>query len=143
MPGERAILIYDGACGLCRCVRRAVEPLDVLGSLRWLPYQSEEAQRLGIPLEELESSVHLVAGGRRRSGFAAVKSVLLRLLPLYLAAGMLIRKKPALALPVAVFFSPWFRPAGDALYRWISEHRHAVPVGLCRTEPGASPARLF
>ena len=131
MAREPAVLIYDGNCGLCLATRRIIEPLDVFRAIRWVPYQSEEARGFGIPLEEMERSVQFLARGRRRSGFDAVRQVLLRLPALYLGAAWLVRRKPALAVPLALFFSPVSRPAGEALYRWVSEHRHSLPLNPC------------
>lgn len=135
MAREPAVLIYDGSCGLCLATRRILEPLDVFRAIRWVPYQSEEARRFGIPKEEMERSVQFLAGGRRRSGFDAARQVLLRLPPLYLGAAWLLAKKPSLALPLALFFSPLSRPAGEAVYRWVSEHRHSFLPNPCGFAP--------
>lgn len=79
MRGGKATVIYDGECGLCLCTRKYVGALDTFHLLQWIPYQSEEAAGFGIPFDEMCASVHLVSNGRRWSGFAAVKQVLLRL----------------------------------------------------------------
>lgn len=135
MGREQSVLIYDGQCGLCLCTRKLIEPLDVLRTTRWVPYQSPEARRFGIPLEEMKRSVQFLSSGRRWSGFDAIKQVTLRLPPMYLLAGLLIARKPALAIPIGLLFSPLFQPAGDALYRLVSEHRHSVPRNLCGAAP--------
>ncbi len=132
----RGVLLYDGECGLCLCSRRAIEPLDIFHSIEWLPYQHPDARRFGIPYEEMEQSIQFVAGPKRWSGFAAVKQVLLRLPLLYAAAGLAAARRPKLVIPaVALFFSPPFQPAGQALYHFVSEHRHEVPRNLCGCAP--------
>jgi predicted DCC family thiol-disulfide oxidoreductase YuxK len=129
---SRAVLIYDGECGLCRCVKRFTEPLDILHTVEWIPYQDPAALKFDIPLRDLEHSVHLISGKRRWSGFEAVKQVLLRLPPLYAAAGLAAARFPKTTIGgLALFFSPPFRPAGQALYDFVSEHRHMIPRNFC------------
>jgi predicted DCC family thiol-disulfide oxidoreductase YuxK len=137
MARPQSILIYDGDCGLCLRTRKLLEPLDLLGVIRWVPYQSPEAQRFGIPREDMERSIQFLSGGRRWSGFDAMKQVALRLPPLYALAGVLVARKPALAIPIALVFSPLFQPAGDFLYGFVSDHRHAEVPGWCRVKPAA------
>jgi predicted DCC family thiol-disulfide oxidoreductase YuxK len=132
MARSRSILIYDGECGLCLRTRKLLEPLDLLGAIRWIPCQSPEAQRFGIPRDEMERSIQFLSGGRRWSGFDAMKQVALRLPPLYALAGLLVAREPALAIPIALVFSPLFQPAGDFLYGFVSDHRHAKVLRLCR-----------
>jgi predicted DCC family thiol-disulfide oxidoreductase YuxK len=135
MARPQSVLIYDGECGLCLRTRKLLEPLDLLRAIRWIPYQSPEAQRFGIPRGEMERSIQFLSGGRRWSGFGAMKRVALCLPPLYALAGLLVARKPALAIPIALVFSPLFQPAGDFLYGFVSDHRHAVPLGSCRVRP--------
>jgi len=134
MARSQSVLIYDGECGLCLRTRKLLEPLDLLRAIRWIPYQSPEAQRFGIPREEMERSIQFLSGGRRWSGFDAMKQVALRLLPLYALTGLLVARKPALAIPIALVFSPLFQPAGDFLYGFVSDHRHAKVLRLCRVK---------
>jgi predicted DCC family thiol-disulfide oxidoreductase YuxK len=137
MAHSQSVLLYDGECGLCLRTRKLLEPLDLLRVTRWIPYQSPEAQRFGIPREEMKRSIQFLSGGRRWSGFDAMKQVALRLPPLYALAGLLVARRPALAIPIALVFSPLFQHAGDFLYGFVSDHRHARVLGTCRVKPAA------
>ncbi len=129
---QKATVIYDGECGLCLCTRRYLEPLDFFHSMRWIPYQSPEALAFGIPLGDLEHHVHVICGGRTWKGFEATKQVLLRLPAFWAVGALALWRSPKIAGPLlALYFSPLFRPAGDALYDFVSERRHHVPRNLC------------
>ena len=130
MQGRKATIFYDSDCGLCLRTRRYLEPLDIFRTMEWIPYQSPKAARFGIPEEEMREHVQFVSGERRWSGFSAVKQVLLRLPPLYVAAAGLVAKYPEVALPIALFFSPLFQPAGDRLYDLVSHAVRTAPA--CR-----------
>lgn len=125
------MVIYDGQCGLCRSARRFLEAFDPWHSLKWVAYQTPEARRFGIPVEEMRQAVQFVSGTGRWRGFDAMKQISLRLPTLYLIAAAAIRWKPVLAIPLAFTFSPLFQPFGERLYAWVSDNRHRVPRHLC------------
>jgi len=86
----------------------------------------------GIPREALEKSVYLVTReGRKYHSFDAVKQVILRLPVAYLAGGAALTKTPWAALPIALFFSPLFQPAGEAGYDWVAANRYFFPGSTC------------
>jgi len=127
-----ATVIFDADCGLCQRTRRVVETLDWLGSMRWLAQQDPVAASFGIPREALEKSVYLVTReGRKYHSFDAVKQVILRLPVAYLAGGAALAKTPWAALPIALFFSPLFQPAGEAGYDWVAANRYFFPGSTC------------
>ena len=136
-----ATVIFDADCDLCQQTRRAVEALDWLGTMHWLPQQDPSASAFGIPLEALGKSVYLVtAGGRSYHGFDAVKQVLLRLPISYLAGGAAVVRAPWAALPIALFFSPAFHPVGEAAYDWVAANRYLFPGSkTCEHFPVPNP----
>ena len=113
----RAVVLYDGGCGLCAwCVARILA-WDRRGALRPVPIQGDEGAALLADLDEAArmASWHLVtAGGARASGGAAVAS-LLRLLPGGGPCAALAERLPG---PV------------NAAYRWVARHRSRLGRAL-------------
>jgi predicted DCC family thiol-disulfide oxidoreductase YuxK len=117
-------VLYDGDCQLCRSTRRLFESLDPTRELSWESYQEAQPPS-GIPREALERRVHLVAGARVYSGFAAFKQMLRYMPASGLAlAGMLALpyRKWVFSLLLVVFSAP-FAPAGEAAYDWVARNR--------------------
>jgi predicted DCC family thiol-disulfide oxidoreductase YuxK len=105
-----ATLLYDRDCGFCRWCLGKVLAWDRGRSLRPVPIQSEEANRLltGMPEEERLASWHLVdAEGRVRSAGAAFPG-LLGLLPGGAPLAALTARAPS---------------ATDRAYRWVAGNR--------------------
>jgi predicted DCC family thiol-disulfide oxidoreductase YuxK len=127
----KATVIYDSDCGLCTRVKGAVEALDWLGTMRWIPLSSAEAVEFGIPREQLERSVYLVSGAARTRGWSAVKRMLARLPLTYLAGGALAFRSPWSAAGLALLFTPAFNPLGDGLYDWVARNRNRLPASTC------------
>jgi predicted DCC family thiol-disulfide oxidoreductase YuxK len=128
----RATVIYDGDCGLCNATRMAVEALDWLGTMRWIPLQSPEAEGFGIAREDLERSMYLVSSaGEKSQGWGAVKRVALRVPLTYVVVGALARKSPWTAAGLAVLLSPIANPAGQAAYAMVARNRHRFPASTC------------
>jgi predicted DCC family thiol-disulfide oxidoreductase YuxK len=125
------IIIYDGDCGLCTRVADAINALDWFGTMRWMPLQSPEAARYGIPRERLEQSVYLVSGNSHSHGFAAVQRILLRVPLTYAVAAYAIAKKPWSALLFAFLFSPLSAPIGEPAYEWVSRNRYRISGSTC------------
>jgi predicted DCC family thiol-disulfide oxidoreductase YuxK len=103
-------LLYDRDCGFCRWCLGKVLAWDRRRSLRPVPIQSEEADRLleGMPGEERLASWHLVDGdGTVRSAGAAFPS--------------LFRRLPG-GVPFAAL-TAWAPRATDRGYRWVAGHR--------------------
>jgi predicted DCC family thiol-disulfide oxidoreductase YuxK len=126
-----ATVIYDADCGLCNRVRELTEALDWLGTMRWIPWQSSEASRFGIPAGELRDAVFLVTPGGASSGWGAVKRIALRVPLTWVAAAVLVRKSPWAALGLAFLLSPLAEPAGRAAYGWVAGNRYRFPGSTC------------
>jgi predicted DCC family thiol-disulfide oxidoreductase YuxK len=130
-PREMTVL-YDGDCGICNRIRRALEAIDFDRAFAWKSLQSGAGGQWGITRFALEERLHLVADGRITHGFEACKRILLYSPVLYLALTVLIAAPPntwvwwrriVVALPLAFFF-PLFRPAGEWVYDWVARNRH-------------------
>ncbi|HET9672943.1 MAG TPA: DCC1-like thiol-disulfide oxidoreductase family protein [Actinomycetota bacterium] len=125
---DRATVLYDPDCGLCRWSAERLRRWDRGGRLRFAPLGGAEADELlhELPVAERWASWHLVdAHGRVRSGGRAVAPVL-RLLP----GGA----------PLAAAASRFPR-ATDHAYRWVAEHRDHLGRVLgqraCAVDPSA------
>ena len=126
-----ATVIYDGDCGLCTRVKEITEALDWLGTMRWIPQQSPEAARFGIPTEELRDSVFLVSDRSLTHGWSAVKSIALRVPLTYFAAAVAIRRTRWVAVGLVLLFSPLAEPAGRAAYSWVARNRYRFWGSTC------------
>lgn len=127
----KATVIYDSDCGLCTRVKSAVEALDWLGTMRWIPLSSAEAAAFGIPRERLEESVHLICGAARSHGWSAVKRMVARLPITYAVAGVALWRSPSTALGLAALFTPAFNPIGERLYQAVARNRYRLPASTC------------
>lgn len=147
---KELVVIFDGDCGICNQIRRAVQRWDFDRVLRWEPFQSGVGDRWGIPLEALEKRLHVVADGRVYGGFAACKLILLYL-PVFLLALTFV-----LALPPndgwmwfrRLFVGAWlcfFFPAFDRIGEWfylqvaVNRHRVSPTCAIEPVEPVAKP----
>ena len=127
----KATVIYDSDCGLCTRVKHAVEALDWLKTMRWIPLSSAEAGEYGIPREQLEQAVYLVSEGCTVRGWSAVKRIVARLPVTYLAGGVLAFRSPWSAAGLALLFTPAFNPLGEILYDWVARNRSRLPASTC------------
>ena len=109
-------LIYDGRCRMCVSAKGGLKRMSGAGeTVRMIPYQSEEAQRLlgsryhnGRP----EAAFLVGADGRIASGLDAF----LPLLP-GLKGGRLL---------ASLFALPLIRPLGYWIYRLVAKYRYQV-----------------
>ncbi|MBI2528270.1 MAG: DUF393 domain-containing protein [Candidatus Rokubacteria bacterium] len=110
-----AVVIYDGACGLCRHSVDWLERRAVRGRFEFLPCQSP-ARRARFPrMEEracLEAMQLVLPDGRVLSGAAAIPEILCRLRGWRWFA-------PVFRLPGVGLLAP-------PLYRWVARHRHRL-----------------
>ena len=137
------VVIYDGDCGICNQIRRALERCDFDGVMRWEAFQTGIGERWGIARSAVETRLHLVADGRVYGGFAACKLLLLYLpaflllLTLVLAAppneGWVWFRRLFVAAWLAFFF-PWFDRIGEWCYLRAARNRYRVSAA-CAIEP--------
>jgi len=110
--GRRAVLYYDGECGMCAMAARWAGRLDWLRRLESRGSMDEEARPLGMTSVDLDGAMQLVSpNGETFSGFHALRQVMLRL---------------PLMWPVApLAWAPGAALAGSWVYRWVAQHRNA------------------
>ncbi len=123
----RAVVLFDGDCGLCQRCRSILLALGSGLLLDWQPLQTGLGDRWGLTLDTLSESIHIVAGRRIERGFRASKMILLRTPGFYvLLAAVLIFAPGAwwwIAVPLALFFAPPFEPVGERVYRAVASRR--------------------
>jgi predicted DCC family thiol-disulfide oxidoreductase YuxK len=116
-----AVLIYDGACPVCRHGMSWVERRARRGQFEFLPCQSPE-RRTRFPWISEESCLQalqlLLPDGRLLSGDAAIPEILSRLRGWRWAARVF-------GLPGAGVLAP-------RLYRWVARNRYAISCALAR-----------
>lgn len=124
----RPIVLYDGACGLCRWFAWRLRRWDRSGRLRFVDLRSAEADDLLHDLnpQRRRSSWHLVAGGGAvASGGRAVPRVL-ELVPGGAPLAAIADRFPSLT---------------ERAYRWVAEHRQGIGRLLgqdrCAVDPSA------
>jgi predicted DCC family thiol-disulfide oxidoreductase YuxK len=118
-----AVVLYDGDCGFCKWMLAGLLRLDRSERLRPVALQALEATTLLADLDPHErmDSWHLVTGGTRLSGGAALPALL----------GLL----PGGGAPAAAFARFPRLTAGG--YRWVADHR----TQLSRLVPGRAKRR--
>ena len=127
IDATRHVLVYDGACSVCRASIDWLERWDTQGAISCVPYQDERvrAQFPEFSTEDLDREIHLVSpDGNVTKGARAVEEAL------RIARG---------APPVAWLFRfPGGRMAARLGYRIFARNRHRFGCGdHCRV-PEAS-----
>lgn len=119
--GARAVVIYDGACGLCRGGISWISRRAVSGALEFLPCQAAE-RRARYPWMEdrtcLQAMQLVLPDGRVLAADAAIPEILRRMRGWRWLVGLL-------RLPGMNFLAP-------RLYAWIACHRYQVSCLLGR-----------
>jgi predicted DCC family thiol-disulfide oxidoreductase YuxK len=125
---DRATVLYDGACGLCRWAAERIRRWDRVGRLRLVALQAVEADELlrGLSDEARFSSWHLVDDRGRLTSAGSAVPPLLRLLP----GGR----------PLAVVAARFPRLT-DRAYRWVADHRDRLGRLLGPTACAVDPSR--
>ena len=110
---RRWVFYYDGDCGLCVRVVRALSWIDLSSRVEWVPYQALEIPPGGLNWDDLARAAYLDTGrGRLYCGFYAFRMLALRLVPL---------------IPLAPIL--WFPGAsllGLPVYRWVASNRYRL-----------------
>lgn len=119
MGSHRAILVYDGTCGMCRRTERLVRAFDWLRRIDSMPFVDAASAMPEVAATSLEEGVRLqLADGRVLIGIDAVRGVMVQT-PVGLLPGMLL-------------FLPGLRQAGAALYRRVAARR--ATAATCRVD---------
>ncbi len=119
--GARAILIYDGACGLCRGGVSWISRRAVGGQFEFLPCQAAERRARYPWMHErscMEAMQLILPDGRLLAGDAAIPEILRRL-----------RGWRWLAL---LFRLPGVEVLAPRLYAWVARHRYQISCMLGR-----------
>ena len=117
----QAVVIYDGACGLCQGGIAWISRRAVRGEFEFLPCQAAERRARFPWMEEktcLQAIQLVLADGRVLGGDAAIPEILRR-------------------LRVWRWLAAWFRLPGVALfaphlYAWVARHRYQISCLLGR-----------
>jgi predicted DCC family thiol-disulfide oxidoreductase YuxK len=131
---SRAVVLYDGDCGICSRTRACFEALDFDRTMDWQPYQTAPDRR-GLADSVLQERLHLVVGDRIYAGFKAFKEMVLLMPVSYFAVLLLfvplMRSNHLLGVlaagwgVMAVFFPP-FESIGERAYLLIARNRRRL-----------------
>jgi len=124
-------IIFDGDCGFCTRSVRFGQRLDWLKTLRWLPRFSEEAGKLGVPLEASERAIQMVQGSKVYAGWRALKRMAIRFPLFWMVCAALIWLTPWSALVILAGLSPLANVIGDPVYAWIARNRMRISGSTC------------
>ncbi len=127
-PENRPVVLWDGDCGFCARTRKWWERFDLDGFLEWIPFQDPASRRFGIPEGLLQQRLHLAAGHRIWSGYAAFKVMTLWNPVFYFTAAALfvLPIRPWAAAALLVLFFPLFSPVGEAAYNLAARNRNRL-----------------
>ena len=134
-PDSRLLVFYDGDCGFCAKTKKLFDRLDFEGRFDWKPYQNGESTRHGLSPQALQQKLHVIGLSKTHRGFAAFKILLLyNPLTYFVIATMLlaVHDGPAdlrnfMIVALLLFFSPLFRPIGEAAYARVARNRARLP----------------
>ena len=112
MPGETAIVLFDGVCNFCNATINWVIRNDKRGYFRLAPLQSEAGERLqaeyGFDPRQHETFI-LIENGKPYDRSTAALRMVRKLGGLY---------------PLAYAFIVVPRPVRDLVYTWIARRRY-------------------
>jgi predicted DCC family thiol-disulfide oxidoreductase YuxK len=126
---EQHLVLYDGECSFCRFQMRLLTWLDWFGVLALVPISDPRGQASGIPAEDLEEQMHLIAkDGRIYRGARAIRFAGMRL---------------PLLVPLALFmWLPGVIWVAEKVYAWVSRNRHRISKLFgCKGACNLMPAR--
>lgn len=112
MDGARFLVLYDGACGVCRSSVAFLRRIDYLKQYSYLTLQDYAKQTdAKIPFEYLQESIHVI-DRKMKDTTSGMKGI----------SKLLVRSPPAFPLFLFVLILRLFAIA-DPLYEWISRSR--------------------
>lgn len=114
MAPERATLIYDGECGMCRDAVGLLRRWDRANALDYVAFQdAATVARFGIALPALAAAMHLVLPDGRVFAGADATPELAKLLP-------------GKAWLAPLYRLPGVRPVARRVYAWIAARRQCA-----------------
>jgi predicted DCC family thiol-disulfide oxidoreductase YuxK len=123
---RRAILVFDGRCGVCTRFVRVMKRLDTQQRVTAVPYQKPGVlASVGLTAEAcMKAAWAVTPEGHHHRGAEAVN------LALAVALGT--------RLPYTLYRLPLIRSAQDRAYDWIAANRHRLPGDEphCSRHPG-------
>ena len=112
-PGDKAIVFFDGVCGLCNQTVQFLLDRDKRRRLHYAPLQGETAeQHVPAHLRESLSTLVYMTNGKIHIRSAAVARILIRLGGIWKSLGILM------------WLIPW--PIRDLGYRLVSAMRYRI-----------------
>jgi len=130
-PGGRAVILFDGVCGLCNTGADWIRARDRRGRFEFLPYQSEEAQSRFPDLDpaRLAEAMHVVfPDGTVRAGVDA--------------APWIFGELSGWSWLARLLELPGVRQAARPAYAWLARRRLKITAtsGSGRTTPSPPPS---
>ena len=128
-PGGRAVILFDGVCGLCNTGTDWVRARDRDGRFEFLPYQSEEVRRRfpGLDPDRLAEAMHVVLpDGTVRAGVDA--------------APWIFGELPGWRWLARLLRIPGVRLLARPAYAWLARHRPRAICDSGRTTPSPPPS---
>ena len=111
---------YDGDCGFCTRVVRAMSALDRRRRVRWVAFQSLEALPGGLTRQDLQREAYIQRGEVLEGGFYSFRRLTLLLPPLWPLAPLI--------------WFPGVHRAGEVAYAWVARNRTRLPGSVCSIE---------
>jgi predicted DCC family thiol-disulfide oxidoreductase YuxK len=121
-PAAPAVLVYDGACALCRGGVTWISRRVRRGAIEFLPCQAAERRARFPSMADaacLAAMQLVLPDGRVLAGGAAIPEILSR-----------VRGWRWLA---ALFRVPGARLVAPVAYRWVARHRHRIGTLVSRS----------
>ncbi len=123
--GKQDVVIFDGTCGVCSALKRAVQRRDEAGTLTFVAYQRGNLDEIspGLTPEMASRSVYFVSrDGRRFHGARAVFETMRRLPGGWGVVGTILAFPPLSLL-------------AEPIYRLVARNRGLISRRLGLTHP--------
>lgn len=124
-----ALVLYDGACGICQAFALWLMRLDRSQRLSLIPYQRADLHQLapGVPQKAVEQALHTIdPSGHAHRGARAVFEALRRLPGIWGVVGTLLA-------------NPFLSALSEPFYRLIARYRSTVSklmkIQVCEPAP--------
>lgn len=110
---QKAIILFDGRCGLCGTMTIILTSFDWLRRLQFVNYHDPKVRETyapGISMKELDTAMHVRSlDGSMTKGFCGFRTLAWQLPPLWILV-------PILYIPGVPFL-------GENVYEWVAKHR--------------------